>query len=495
MKKISNRMFILAGVFALRAFFCADLYCGSLKIVFIEPDTTKTDTTHQWFRAINDTARINLCQKWLDNPSAQMALDLYERTWNIAHGEQTASKAQPLYYIALVRGGNNGDLGFQLTTASGVEDHAVTPFIKLDPSDWSFSTTFLHETGHVMLSMLTGGKKIPKKEIAAIEHTTAALTDRGTAFDEGFAEHLETLAAHVLSDPVITSRYLHEQFRFGVPDMQGEYNRAIGDLLSFSQTRTRYYDVRENNFSFVPAYKGPDYYRVQMEKSRDFSLLRNPNQLLQAEGFYATFFFCLTVRGNSTPAFSLVKERQQKILEALKEMFETKTMTADSPYLLDFTETYMKKNPSEAAEITDVLLDLSHGVFVDRNAAALWKNHYLGALKLDMAERNNEKIAKARDAWHASVMNDPKILYSLLGPQIRYEVPARSVLLVAFEQPSPLSFDLNTVDEGIMRMIPDITDSEVKSWLDRREQKAFTGADDFKSRSGLHDAVLKSMKF
>src|SRR6266508_4308910 len=62
-----------------------------------------------------------------------------------------------------------------------------TSYIKLAPEDWVFSTTLLHETGHMLLSMLNGGRQVPKREIASISHTTAALTDRGTAFDEGFA--------------------------------------------------------------------------------------------------------------------------------------------------------------------------------------------------------------------------------------------------------------------------------------------------------------------
>ena len=56
----------------------------------------------------------------------------------------------------------------------------------------------------------------------------------------------------------------------------------------------------------------------------------------------------------------------------------------DDPFLLLFVEAYIRKFPAEASEVIDVLLDLSHGVFVDREAAALWHAHYLGALRLDL---------------------------------------------------------------------------------------------------------------
>jgi hypothetical protein len=466
-----------------------------LRIVFIEPDSSRQDSINQYFHIVKDTARINLYHQWLNNPAAQMALDLYQRAWNIVNPMTNANPQTPVYYIALIKGGNYGDVGFQLVSSSVVEDHSTTPFIKLDPSDWVFNTTFLHETGHVILALLNGGRKIPVKEMASISHTTAALTDRKTAFDEGFAEHLETLAAHILNDPLIETRYLHRQFRFGVPDNQGEYNRPVGDLLTFSQTRTRYYDVRENNFAFAPTYNGADYLRVQMEKSRDFAVLRNANQLLQSEGFYATFFFSVIVRGNSTPTQELVHERQQRVLESLREMFVTNHIDPDTPFLVHFVETYMHRYPSEAKEIADVFLDLSHGVFVDRNAAKIWKDHYLGALKLDMAERDNETLWKARESWEANVVKNPKILYTFLGPQIRCEIPGQTVLIVAFEEPSPLAFDINTVGEGIIRMIPGITDTQIWNWISARAEKAFSSIDDFKKRSGVTDKVLSAMKF
>ena len=260
--KNRTRYFLFAVCYVAFQSLLAGQQHGSLHTLFIEPDTTRRDSTNQFFHSIEDTARINLYGQWLKNPAAQMALDLYERAWKIAYPETNTKPLPPVYYIALVKGGNYGDVGFQLVTASGVEDHSTTPFIKLDPSDWTFNTTFLHETGHVILSTLNDGKKIPVKEMASISHTTAALTDRGTAFNEGFAEHLETLAAHLLADPVIESRYHHRQFRFGAQDNLGEYNRPVGDLLTFSQTRTRYYDVCENNFAYAPAYDGRDSSRI-----------------------------------------------------------------------------------------------------------------------------------------------------------------------------------------------------------------------------------------
>jgi len=396
----------------------------------------------------------------------------------------------------MVPGGNHADVGFALSNASGEEmAFPNSTYIKLDPDPAVFKTTLLHETGHMVLALLNGGKKIPQKGIASIPHTTAALTDRGTAFDEGFAIHLETLAAHFLKDPEIQSRYNHQTFQVGVPLLLGEYHRTAGDLLSYSQTATRYFEVRENYFAFAPAFKGADYFRTQMEKSRDFSELRDANQLLQSEGFYASFFFSQLVRGNHPLFDDVVSGRQNKMLEVLADVFRETPPDDDSPYLVRFIERYLTKYPEEGKEVLDTFLDLSHGVFVDRKATKLWHDHYLAALRMDLAEKNNEAIESARQNWREQVLADPKILYSHLGPEIPAEAPGTSILLIAFEEAAPLSFDVNTAEEGVLLCIPGVTDSEVRTWITQRHSKPFADVADFKARSGLGVAVLKELQF
>jgi hypothetical protein len=160
--------------------------------------------------------------------------------------------------------------------------------------------TLLHETGHAMLMVLNNGREIPKRAMAAIPHTTSTLSDRGTAFDEGFAIHLETLLAHVGDEKFFDDKYRHHQFLFGFwPGLLAEYYRQSTDLTTFSQSFARYYEIRENSFSFASAFQGADYIRVQLEKSRDFTTLRTANQLLQSEGFYASVFFGLLMPGKS----------------------------------------------------------------------------------------------------------------------------------------------------------------------------------------------------
>ena len=159
-----------------------------------------------------------------------------------------------------------------------------------------------------------------------------------------------------------------------------------------------------------------------MEKARDFATLRDADQLLQSEGFYASFFFGFLVRGNGTPQPNQLRQRQDKVMAALAEMLTKRTLTPETPFLLEFLESYRRLFPEEAGEALDVFLDLTHGVFAAPEATSLWREHYLAALRLDLRQLGREKIDAARERWRSTAATEPKLLYSRLGPQLRCEV-------------------------------------------------------------------------
>lgn len=229
--------------------------------------------------------------------------------------------------------------------------------------------------------MLAGGRQLDGKEVASIPHSTAALSDRTTAFSEGYAIHLETLAAHLARGADLRRRYYHEAVGFGdVPYRESEYYRAAADLTTHSQDQARYFDVRENHFAFESAFRGPDYLRVQLERARDFASLRDANQLLQSEGFYASFFFLFVMRGTQIPAEETISLRERQIQRAMAAMFSEVKADISTPWLLELVTQYTRLYPEERTAVVDALNDLSHGVFVDPAAAALWREHYLASL-------------------------------------------------------------------------------------------------------------------
>ena len=460
--------------------------------IFLEP-VDKVET-----RGAEITAQMPLLRKaadqtkysaWLHNESAERALRLYRAAYEIAH----PGGAIPDYYVALVPGGNHASVGFRLQNGDKVEQFPKQSYILLDAEPERFETTLLHETGHVVISMLAGGRKLDGNDLAAIPHSTAALTDRTSAFNEGYAIHLETIAAHLNHDAYTRGRFHREQVLFGEGSFRtAEYFHQSADLASYSQDVARYLDVRDNNFAFESAFQGPDYLRVQLEKARDFATLRDADQLLQSEGFYASFFFLWVMRGASVPAESLIAEREERLMTAMHAMFAAGGSDISSPWLVRIAVAYMKRYPDEKTALADALNDLSHGVFVDAGAAALWRDHYLATLRLDQKNMNQQGIATARKRWRELVAADPQVLNSLLGPEIPCSVSGTKVRLEAFGEDSPVQFDVNTVQAAIVRMIPGITGAEASNWISRRP---FAGAADFKRRSGQSDATLAALKF
>jgi DNA uptake protein ComE-like DNA-binding protein len=69
------------------------------------------------------------------------------------------------------------------------------------------------------------------------------------------------------------------------------------------------------------------------------------------------------------------------------------------------------------------------------------------------------------------------------------------VRLVGLGTEAQLSMDVNTAEVGILRMIPGITDGEVTSWLATRTRSPFASVEDFRTRAGLSEKTLCSLKF
>jgi hypothetical protein len=304
-----------------------------------------------------------------------------------------------------------------------------------------------------------------------------------TAFSEGWAIHLETIAAHLATGRGLRSQYHRTAVLFNEgPYHDMEYFRPAADLASFAQNLARYASVRDNEYAFQSGFKGPDYLRAQLEKSRDFAALRDANQLLQSEGFYASFFFLFSIRGNDPPSEDLLHERDQKMLKAMQAMFARLHPQEDTPWLLEFVKSYMEAFPAERTEIVEVLNDLSRGVFVDPDAASVWRAHYMAALKLDLEHLNKTAILERRRSWNDRASKDPSILFSLLGPQIPCKVKTVTVRLEAFGEDEPLLFDVNTAEEGVLRTIPAMSEDLLNRWTGERSRQPFTSLDDFQKR-------------
>src|SRR5579871_71991 len=134
------------------------------QVVFLEPvekiNTRGAEITAKMpvYRKVAAPARF---EKWLHNESAERALRLYRAAWDIAH----PGGGTPTYYIALVEGGNHASVGFRLENG---EEHAREAYILLDADVSRFDTTLLHETGHMAMETLAGGRQLDDQQVSSI---------------------------------------------------------------------------------------------------------------------------------------------------------------------------------------------------------------------------------------------------------------------------------------------------------------------------------------
>jgi len=472
------------------------VWCQSpVNVVFLEPlatvDTNGAEITSGLldYRRVADPTRY---ASWIKNGYAARAFRLYREAYDIVH----PGHGIPDYYIALVKGGNHAAVGFRLRERGHLQEFAKQPYILLDADPSRFDVTLLHETGHMAMALLAGGRQMEGETMSGIPHTTAALTDRNTAYSEGYAIHLEALEAHVSRDPAVLQRFHREKVQFGDgPQRTAEYFHHSADLATYSQSLARYLEVRENNFAFASAFQGPDYLRVQLEKARDFATLRDADQLLQSEGYYASFFFLWVIRGTGIPDDHALDLREGQIMRAMQKAFASAGDTHQQPWLPLLVREYMKLYPAEKQTIVDALNDTSHGVFVDPQAAAIWRKHYMASLRLNVAKMDPSEVNAARKRWREEVMADPDVLLSRIGPQVYCELIGPKLRLEAFPGDLRVEFDVNTVEPGIMRMIPGISEEEIAKWLGERERKPFTGGEDFRERGILGATPLKALDF
>ena len=460
-----------------------------------EPDKDQGEKPeHPAYQPVVDTRQLEDLKKKLTHGSVTLALTLFELA------QRTAGTDYP-YFIALVDGGNNASQGFRLVMPDGkIRTHEKVPLILLDPKAKDFQTTLLHETGHMIFSLLSDGRGIPTEPIAPMFHTTAAITDRGTAFNEGFAEHLEAVWAHFADDRRSSDYYGHRSLTASSGSMvrQG-FLFPIDDMSNYAQSFARYQSVRDNQYSFENATNVADYYRVQLSPGPDYERPRNASQLVASEGFVSTFFFWLVAQ----QVDSLSREQLNKVYLPIFEGLQRTLAPAtdDDPpvpaYLTRFAKRFGEHDPELRRLAFRLLYHLSRGAFFQQDFAERWQAILEAHYRLDIhairalhdALETEEKKAVDR------CLEDPDLIDQFVGNVIAVQANNATVRLpVAFgDQELPLTFDVNTVPSRILSLIDGITPEEITTFTNNRKTPWRDFAD-FQKRSGLQAAVLKQIQ-
>lgn len=424
-----------------------------------------------------DAGRAASLRALADNEPARFALALYATAWELA---PPAWPERPTLFIAVQPGGNYARTGLTFTDAAGERrELPALPYLILEESPGHFRGTLLHETGHVLHGLLVAGAEAGNDADAftPIPHSTAAVTDRRTAFNEGFAIHLEAINAHCGRDPETRAFYDRSAVVHGeARALDAEYYWPVRDLRTYAQTFSRYQRVRDGDFAFEPAIASADYLRLQLDPARDRRTLRTANALVASEGFVASVVFHIVARGGCSSLDELVP-RYRPVLAALRRA-ETEATALDGAPLVELVAAL-------GAPAIDAFLDLSHGATIDPAAPALWQRLYDAALhlELDAFRAASTEAEAARARWRAAAAADPTALARTLGPVVVITVPDVRVGLALFGDLQPLAFDANAAGPSMLALIPGITADQVAALVADRARAPFTDAADFTRRA------------
>lgn len=487
-------VFVLAAIFFQTALCLANESSGvltppnDLRVVFVEPigEFNPWGDVLPKVKPIEDQLRLAKLNSWLRNEGPSLGLNLLKAERLI-----TNSNAG-VFYLVITPGGNYAGIGFTLVEKETETPYPNAAFIILDESEETFRSIFHHETGHVIFVELNGFTRMPRNSFSGVVHSNAVITDRTTAFDEGFAISLETLLVHYSKDENLLRFALHRPADIAI-DRIGEYGFLLSDTINPAQTFDRYHGVRDNDFSFETMPNRNGYFASLFERARDYSRTRSPDELLSTEGFYASFFFRLVEMNlknyTSNDLMSAYSQVFKEIKQTLSENQEPTT-----PWLIEFVRKYAAAYPSVREQVFTLLFDLSHGAFFTKDYKTRWTDVYLTALNKDFEKYSSllKEIKKIKRDSVTDVMNTERKLYDGIGVVLGVEV-ANTTVDSMRGKPVALQFDLNTVPLVILERVPGISPQEIDSFRNARDAAPWQSFEDFEIRSGLQKNTIDQL--
>jgi hypothetical protein len=466
---------------------------------FMEPESPASSPQaelRRWREV--EGARAERLRQLAANEPAQFALALYREAWRMARPEGVA---EPTLFIGVEPGGNFARVGFELVTGAGEEEEVRAfpdlPYLILEAKPRRFRTTLLHETGHAMHALLVMGANKADGEaggVAPIPHSTAAVTDRRTAWSEGFAIHLETVNAHCGSDEQTRAFYQRRGRRYGpVQEFAAEYYAPVRDLMSYAQNFARYQHVRDGLYAFEAAPAGGDYLRLQLDPARDLRALRSAGAMMANEGVVASVLFHLITAGGC-PSLDALVASYRPLFAAIRAAEKRKGPLDDAPLIEVIAALRAANGPAGEGAIY-AFLDVTRGATMDAEADLLWAQLFDAALGIEREalKKVSFEIESRRRKWEADALKDASALARRLGPVVVLRAPGHEVGIALFGELAPLSFDINAVGPGVLGLVPGLSAEQVRAILEERRKRPFANAAEFAERTatlGLPEGAL-----
>jgi DNA uptake protein ComE-like DNA-binding protein len=358
------------------------------------------------------------------------------------------------------------------------EHFVAEPFVDLvvDPdsvANGGFEEIFAHEMGHVFLRRLL--PKLPRG-YSRTPHASLTVTDNPTAFDEGFAIHLQGLVRRLTHNVALRNQ-----------DLGLESKPFVAYWLSNLDRTARIDGVRRNWFvqAQIPLPAGSDpLARRDQSTLFDTAHLKNGNQMMASEGVLATIFYRWLVPGSAERA--AVLQRYGALFDALRALNEQPHLEPDAPLVLDLIDARRMLDPKDGARVLAIVIDTTYGATADATLSAGFESLAAHGRSGDMAGFTSElKAARAALArLQETVTHSPATAHAALGPDI----------WLFKERPRALAVNLNTAEREYLLELPGIDAMTADRALDSRRAKGpFKDVNDFAKRSGVNQATASQL--
>lgn len=287
--------------------------------------------------------------------AALLALDEQART---VAGQPVSA---PTWLLLSDEDGGFARTGFWLRTADGLRYHDE-PYVDLvvredDIDSGLFEEIFAHELGHVLLRRLVPGLA---PGWSRTPHAALAITDRTTAFDEGWAIHFQGLVRrHTRNERL-------QRIDHGLEDKP-----FLGSWASNIDRSARIDGMRRNVFvqRQLPLPEVADPVRALAHSTLfDSAHLKTGDQMMASEGVVATVFHRWLGGGDTATQ----AQRYRRVFESLHAL-DAADLDAGSPVLVRLVQRYAADRPDDAPEAVRTLVETTYGATGDRRAAQAWE--------------------------------------------------------------------------------------------------------------------------
>lgn len=417
--RISISFFLLIISYSLCAQAIPDTF--NPKIVFLQPTGSEIEGMPEMVVLPDSSELYNKLKMDVDNSFIKDMLDIYYLAQVYLLNKSELDSIEPAYLALTDNQGGFAKFGFALKTN---EQHILkpgAPYIDITkdyagkPADQLMSVTqlFPHEMGHVLIHLLCREDSVNSNSRSVDMHFFSIITDYSTAFNEGFAEHLENVSRYFEQNEEIrrgiesdatsilkTSKSAIKGFDrdFHYPFRLGYYKASMINWYQKFEDYKRYAHAFNGEIQFKNKafHKGKPEDRLSYTNAGvhiDTSTRRNYVQLLATEGAVSAFFtklsisdlkdlyqgrqfyrdFVLDTMVLDDDPRNIFTPLQNQFLKYIKVLHSSVVFNySEEAQLIDFIEGYCAAFPEETQKVHSVFKNSLGQDYISEVPPPLW---------------------------------------------------------------------------------------------------------------------------